>query len=229
MLLKRRHPASIAERLRIALWPRRSWARSLRYVRLRILRQRTTPHAIALGCATGVFVSCTPLIGGQMVLAAILAVALRASVPAAMLATFFGNPLSWPVIWAATYVAGAGMLGDAAGGGTSDLYALGAHMDVLWKAVLGQSPELMVAAAAVIWPFMKPMLAGSLPVGLLVGALIYYMMRSATRAAQLRRRRVPAIIIAVSHASWDEAPSDAAQTDDTLFDDEREAAAARAA
>ncbi|MGE0856516.1 MAG: hypothetical protein AB7L18_10570, partial [Hyphomicrobiaceae bacterium] len=42
--------------------------------------------------------------------------------------------------------------------------------------------------AAVLWPFMKPMLAGSLPVGLLVGVFIYYMMRATTRATQARRR-----------------------------------------
>lgn len=187
MLLKRRRPATMAERVRVALWPRHSWARSLRYVRLRIMRLRTSPHSIALGCAVGVFASCTPLIGGQMILAGLLAVLLRASVPAAMLATFFGNPVSWPVIWAATYAAGAGLVGGAE---APDLHQLGAQMGLLWQAVLGQSPELMMAAAAMLWPFMKPMLAGSLPVGLLVGALIYYMMRAAARAAQSRRRPV---------------------------------------
>ncbi|MCB1520262.1 MAG: DUF2062 domain-containing protein [Hyphomicrobiaceae bacterium] len=188
MLFKRREHVRVSERLRVWLWPRRSWARSLRYVRLRIVRQRTSPHAIALGCAVGVFVSCTPLIGGQMVLAAILGLMLRASVPAAMLATFFGNPISWPVIWAATYAAGARMIGSGDPGGVADITAISDHVGLLWQAVLGQSPEMLAAAGALAWPFMKPMLAGSLPVGLLVGALIYYMMRATARAAQARRR-----------------------------------------
>ena len=53
--------------------------------------------------------------------------------------------------------------------------------------MLGQSPEMVAAAAAFIWPVFKPMLAGSLPIGLAAGILIYYMMRAAARAVQQRR------------------------------------------
>ncbi len=185
MLFKRRTPPSIAERIRVWLWPRRSWSRSLRYVLYRIVRLRTNPHALALGCAAGVFAACTPLIGGQMVLATLLAYSLRANVPAAILATFFGNPLSWPVIWAATYVAGAHMIGDGAAASVGELHS---RVDLLWDAMLGQSPEMIAAAAAFVWPIFKPMLAGSLPIGLAAGILIYYMMRAAARAVQQRRK-----------------------------------------
>ncbi len=89
MLFKRRQLPSFAERVRLWLWPRRSWSRSLRYVLYRIVRLRANPHSLALGCAAGVFAACTPLIGGQIVLAAMLALALRANVAAAILATFF--------------------------------------------------------------------------------------------------------------------------------------------
>lgn len=184
MLFKRRMPPSIAERIRVWLWPRRSWSRSLRYVLYRIVRLRTNPHALALGCAAGVFAACTPLIGGQIVLAVLLAFTLRANVPAAILATFFGNPLSWPVIWAATYVAGAHLIGE---GSIASVGELQSRVDILWEAVLGQSPEMVAAAAAFIWPVFKPMLAGSLPIGLAAGILIYYMMRAAARAVQQRR------------------------------------------
>ncbi len=197
MLFKRRVPPSVAELIRVWLWPRRSWSRSLRYVLYRIVRLRTNPHALALGCAAGVFAACTPLIGGQMVLATLLAYAMRANVPAAILATFFGNPLSWPVIWAATYVAGAHMIGD---GATTTVGELHSRVGVLWDAVLGQSPEMIAAAAAFVWPIFKPMLAGSLPIGLAAGVLIYYMMRAAARAVQQRRSKrlhSPAAAVAV--------------------------------
>lgn len=117
-------------------------------------------------------------------LAAMLALALRANVAAAILATFFGNPLSWPVIWAATYVAGAHMIGESGAASVGDLHT---RVDLLWNAMLGQSPEMIAAAAAFIWPIFKPMLAGSLPIGLAAGMLIYYMMRGAARAVQARR------------------------------------------
>lgn len=197
MLFKRRQPPSIAERVRVWLWPRRSWSRSLRYVLCRIVRLRANPHSLALGCAAGVFAACTPLIGGQIVLAALLAYSLRANVPAAILATFFGNPLSWPLIWATTYVAGAHMMGESAAAGVSDLHA---HVDILWDAMQGQSPELVAAAAAFIWPIFKPMLAGSLPIGLAAGVLIYYMMRAAAGAVHARRSSrvyLPAAAVAV--------------------------------
>lgn len=186
MLFRRRQRPGVLERMWVWLWPRRSWARSLRYVTHRIMRLKSSPHAVGLGCATGVFVSCTPLIGGQLALAGLLAYALRASVPAAMLATFFGNPLSWPLIWAATYAAGAQMIGDGAATGDADISA---RVDMLWHALAGQSPEMVAAAAAFVWPLFKPMLAGSLPIGLAAGLLIYYIMRSLARSVQKRRAR----------------------------------------
>lgn len=184
MMFRRRQPQSFGERVRVWLWPRQSWSRSLRYVVLRILRVRANPHALALGCAAGVFAACTPLIGGQIVLAALLALTLRANVAAAMLATFFGNPLSWPVIWAGTYVAGTHMIG---GGSVITLAEVGIGIDLFWQTLLGPSPEMVKATAAYLWPLFKPMLAGSLPIGLAAGVVIYYMMRTVARAMQTRR------------------------------------------
>ena len=68
----------------------------LAYYWRRILRVRATPHEVALGCAAGVFAACTPFLGFQMALAGALAFLLRVSIPAALLGTFIGNPLSWP-------------------------------------------------------------------------------------------------------------------------------------
>ena len=49
MLFRRRETESWAERLRVHLWPRRSWSRSSRYVLYRLRRLSASPHAIALG------------------------------------------------------------------------------------------------------------------------------------------------------------------------------------
>jgi len=49
MLFRRRESESWWERLRVHLWPRRSWSRSGRYVVYRLRRLGATPHAIALG------------------------------------------------------------------------------------------------------------------------------------------------------------------------------------
>jgi uncharacterized protein (DUF2062 family) len=184
MMFKRRVARTPIERVSALVWPTTSWSRSARYTLHRIVRLRTSPHAIALGAAAGVFVACTPLLGAQMLLAALLAVVVRASVPAALLATFVGNPLSWPVIWGATYAAGAVMLGDVA---ALEAAELGDRLDLVLRAGSAQSPEALAAVGGVLWPFLKAMLAGSVPVGLVLAVAIYYMIRPMARAFAARR------------------------------------------
>jgi hypothetical protein len=58
---------------------------------------------------------------------------------------------------------------------------------VLWAAVLERSPHVLDATAALLWPLLWPMLAGSLPLGLLIGAVVYYISRNLVRAWRLRR------------------------------------------
>ena len=74
----------------------------LRYFWRQVIQLRATPHRVALGFAIGVFTACTPFLGVQTVLACLLAFLLRVSMPAALLGTFIGNPLSWPAIWSAS-------------------------------------------------------------------------------------------------------------------------------
>ncbi|MGC2341160.1 MAG: DUF2062 domain-containing protein, partial [Methyloceanibacter sp.] len=94
MLFKRRQTESLLERLRVHLWPRRSWSRSSRYVVYRLRRLSATPHAIALGFAAGTFVAVTPYIGTHLIMAALIAWIIGGSIVAAILGTFLGNPLT---------------------------------------------------------------------------------------------------------------------------------------
>lgn len=184
MLFKRRTPQTFAERARTWLWPRRSWTRSLRYFMHRLERLQASPHQVALGCSAGVFVSITPLLGTQMLLAALLAFAIRANIPAALIGTFFGNPLSWPLIWGGTYLAGCYMLGVENVLTFSGLeYYLMRFVDALatW------SPDVIDHAITLVWPVLKPMLAGSLPLGLIVATVIYYTLRPLIAAYQRAR------------------------------------------
>lgn len=137
------------------------------------------PHEIALGCALGAFASITPLLGIQTLMAVLLAMVLRASVPAAVIGTFIGNPLSWPFIWASTYAMGLRLVGLE---GVLDPNAIERDMLHLWAAVLERSPHVMDATAALLWPLLWPMLAGSVPIGLLTAAIVYYISRNAVRA-----------------------------------------------
>lgn len=169
MLFRRREAESFLGRLRVHLWPRRSWGRSTRYIVHRVRRLSATPHAVALGFAAGVFVSATPFIGFHMVLAALTAWIIGGSIVAAVLGTFVGNPLTYPLFWVSTFEVGSLMLG----GGKNKL-----HIDL--SDGIFQTDQL--------WPLLKPMTLGALPVGIALAALSYVLVRPAVNAYQHRRR-----------------------------------------
>jgi uncharacterized protein len=182
MLLDPRHP--FLSRMAVAWAPLyRGWADSLRSVGRQLVSLRASPHEIGLGCALGAFMSVTPLLGVQTLLAIVLAFVLRASVPAAIIGTFFGNPLSWPFIWVSTYLMGLQIVGLE---GAFDPAAVERNVHVLWAALLDPSPQLLDATAALVWPLLWPMLAGSVPIGLITAAIVYYISRNMVRGWRLR-------------------------------------------
>ena len=184
MLFKRRTPPTFKDRVRTWVWPRSSWSRSLRYFLHRLERLQASPHQVALGCAAGVFVSITPLLGTQMLLAAVLAFTIRANIPAALIGTFFGNPLSWPLIWGGTYFAGCYILGIE---NVLTLSGLEYYLTQLADALATLSPEVINSAIGLVWPVLKPMLAGSVPLGLAMAIGIYYLLRPAVASYQSTR------------------------------------------
>jgi hypothetical protein len=172
MLFKRRKSESMAERLRVHLWPRRSWNRSGRYVAYRLRRLKATPHAIALGFAVGVFWAVTPFFGVHVALAVTLAWFMGGSIVAAILGTFAGNPLTYPLFWYSTYEMGTLMLGGESKHHPVDL------SDGIFQGSLEQ-----------IWPILKPMSLGAIPIGLALAALCYVVVKLLVEAYQARRRR----------------------------------------
>ena len=159
----------------------------LAYYWRRLMRVRATPHEVALGCAAGI-ASFTPFLGFQMLLAGGLAYVLRVSIPAALLGTFAGNPLSWPAIWATSYLAGAWLLGHEPVLLSSD--QVNTSMTLLLRAATDHSPVAFEAAADFVTPIIKPMIYGSVLIGLIAAAGSYYPTRRAVRVFQKRRRPV---------------------------------------
>lgn len=83
----------------------------MRYVGHRLQRLPDPAHKISRGIAAGVFTSFTPFFGMHFFIAALLAWAMRGNILAALLATFFGNPLTFPFIAAISMELGSLMLG----------------------------------------------------------------------------------------------------------------------
>ncbi len=170
MLFKRREKIGLGERVRLLFWPRRSWRRSIRYIFLRLKRVPSSPHKIALGVAIGVFAVFTPFLGFQLVIAAILAILLRGSIVAAFLSSFVGNPLTYPIIWFSTFNLGNVLLGDPTSG---RLVYLGRRAGKFWDSFISGSPQAILQSLENIWPVFKPMVVGSLPLGVFAACLAY--------------------------------------------------------
>jgi uncharacterized protein (DUF2062 family) len=185
MLFKSRRAPGIAERLRLALWPKRSWSRSIRYILLRLKRLPSSPHRIALGCAAGVFAVFTPFLGVQLILAGMLALVMRGSVFASFLASFVGNPLTYPIIWFATLNLGNVLLGGTA---SAQLVDLRGKAGALGDGLMNASPGAIVIAAESLWPIVKPMAVGSIPLGGFAAAVAYVGVHRLISASQARKR-----------------------------------------
>jgi len=171
MLFKRRVQLGLLERLRGAIWPTRSFKRSLRYMMLRLLRIPASSHSIAVGCAAGVFAIFTPFLGFQMMLAAVLAIALRGSVLASAIGTFAGNPLTYSVIWFSTLKLGNILLGSSA---NAETYNFSDNARALGRSIKAVSLDGISSAIQGLWPVLKPMALGSLPLGGLAALAVYY-------------------------------------------------------
>ncbi len=175
MLFARRTKPRFWERVRVAVWPRRSWGRSMRYVRKRVLRMSGSPHAVAAGFASGVFASCTPLVGFHFLLGAFVAYITRGNLVASALGTAVGNPLTFPFIWAATYRIGSWILGiDGRGPDAGPIR--------LSHGLFNESLDTM-------WPLLKPMLVAGVPIGVIAWILFYFPVRRAVRIYQENRKR----------------------------------------
>jgi uncharacterized protein (DUF2062 family) len=110
-VFKRRRPKSYLQKVGEAFWPRGGWKRASIYVAHRLRRLPDPAHRISRGIFAGVFVSFTPFYGLHFLTAAGVAWLLRGNILASLLATFFGNPITFPIIATVSVELGARMLG----------------------------------------------------------------------------------------------------------------------
>ncbi len=176
MLFKRREEENFWQKTRIALWPRRTWWRSTKYMVLRVLRLTASPHIIAMGIAAGVFASFTPFLGLHFLIAFSICFFTGGSYFAAATGTFFGNPLTFPFIWTSVLTAGKFLLN-----GThreTDLNLDQLNFDMIFNSF------------STVWPLIKTMCVGAIPVGIPVSFVCYLIVRQMARAYQKSRLKL---------------------------------------
>lgn len=189
MLFRRKKPEQFWQKLRVAIWPRRSWWRSSKYVAKRVLRLSASPHVVAVGFATGVFASFTPFIGFHFVICLSLAYVMRGNLLASALGTWVGNPLTFPFIWFYTYKVG-------------NLILHGNEGELSMRQVSGQ---LLHLSFGNIIEILKPMTMGGVLLGVPVAFILYFVIRrlvfvyQRSRLAEIARRTEQRVLDKVLH------------------------------
>ncbi len=192
MIFKRRSPRSYAEIVSESVYPRGGWQRALRYAALRLRRLPDPARKISRGIAAGVFMSFTPLFGLHFLLAAILAVMIRGNVLAALLATFFGNPFTFPMIASLSTGLGFWMIGEEGVPLSRIVLAFADASLDFWRNFLAIfTPETANwQGLALFWKrIFLPYLVGGLTLGIAAGMASYLLSSPLIAAYQKARVR----------------------------------------
>ncbi|WP_042995566.1 DUF2062 domain-containing protein [Bartonella quintana] len=185
MLFRHREPIDFVKRIRLWLWPRRSFSRSFCYIRKRILRISATPHKVALGFAIGIFLACSPLFGMHIILAVFFSWILRGNFAAAIIGTIFSNPLTFFLIVMADYKVGYLCLSLFSNVDEISLSQIHTLFDGL---TLSNASHLFKGAWESI---MRPMFLGGTLLGFIFGGFSYIgVYRAITRFQQKRYQKI---------------------------------------
>ena len=194
MIFKRRDTRLTLTRFKNFFIPRKGWRRAVDYIFHRVKRLPDSPHKIAIGLSIGVFCSFTPFFGLHIFLAALLAYLVKGNIVAALLGTFFGNPLTWPFIAAFSVKLGQMLLGypvanfdeslerivNAANAFAKGLIAFFGYGESNWTVVYRFLGELFV-----------PYFFGGLVLGLMAAIMTYFIFRPiiyAYKIAKLKKK-----------------------------------------
>ena len=177
-LFQRRKKRTISGRIRELFWPSMGWKRSGRYIYTRIKRLPGTPYSIAAGFACGAAISFTPFVGLHFILGAVIAWLMRGNLIASAIGTAVGNPWTFPFIWTGIYWLGSKILG----------YEKGQELpEELTISVIFEQPTTIFI----------PMLAGGMPVSIIVWLIFFFPIQRLIanyqehrRMSRLKRRQV---------------------------------------
>jgi uncharacterized protein (DUF2062 family) len=197
VVFKRRDKRPVLKILFELLWPKGGWARAFYYVRHRLHRLPDTPQRIARGVAAGVFTTFTPFYAFHFIVAALTARLINGNILAALLGTFFGNPLTYIPIGVVSLKTGHFLLGtqfDHSGDHTPSFVGkfVNASHDLQHNFMAMFTDERADWANLHLFydEVFLPYLVGGLMPGIITGAVFYYLSLPLITAYQNRRSGV---------------------------------------
>lgn len=190
-MFKRRTPKSWALWFWHLIWPQGGWGRAFEYVKHRVRRLPDSPEKISRGIWAGVFTTFTPFYGIHFFIAAGIATVMRGNILASLMATFFGNPLTYLPIGIISLQTGHFLLGtefeedmnigQRFGGAARDLknnfFAMFSDAEADWHG-------LSIFYNEVFFPY----LVGGIIPGIVAATICYYLSVPVIRVYQSRRR-----------------------------------------
>lgn len=193
MVFRRRDRRSILRTIGDFLYPRGGWTRAFQYVKHRVRRLPDSPERIARGIWAGVFASCTPLYSMHFLVAFLVARLMRGNVLSALMATFFGNPLTYLPIAVFSLKIGHFMLGtefeegdhrsilgkfaDAGEDLKDNFFSLFSDTEADWHGISVFYDEIFL-----------PYMIGGLICGAIAGTVSYYLSVPVIRVYKKRRQ-----------------------------------------
>ncbi|MBU2981741.1 DUF2062 domain-containing protein [Lentibacter algarum] len=174
------------------IYPKGGWRRAFQYVQHRLHRLPDPPHKISRGIWAGVFTTFTPFYGLHFFIAAGIAFVMQGNIIAALLATFFGNPLTYIPIAVVALKTGHWLLGtefeeadqrlgEKFSGAGADLWH---NFKAMFTSDVADWHGLSVFFDEVFYPYM---IGGILP-GILTASICYYLAVPLIRFYQNRRK-----------------------------------------
>lgn len=193
MVFKRRKKLSYLQSLGAFLYPRTGWLRAISYMVHRLRRLPDTSHKIARGIGVGVFVCFSPFFGFHFLFAIVLAFIIRGNVFAALISTFFGNPITFPIIATVSYRLGSWIMATEmkAPGGGSLIQAFGDAFAEVWQnilAIFGPTGADWTSLHGFFSNVFLPYLVGGIIPGLACGIAAYFLSQPLIMAYQKRRK-----------------------------------------
>jgi hypothetical protein len=158
-----------------------AWRKLRRLIIYRVLHVDDTPHRIALSLGIAIFVTWTPTIGLQMVLAFALASLCRANKFVGVPFVWISNPFTFIPIYLPNYLLGSVLLGGQ--------YSTSRFLDAISRASEFQGgwwPRVQAWWVA-IGPIFLPLAIGSLIIGGILGTIAYFVSFYGIRAYRQRR------------------------------------------
>jgi uncharacterized protein (DUF2062 family) len=213
VVFKRRDPRSWARTVFEFFFPRGGWRRASSYIYHRLRRLPDSPERIARGVFAGTLASFMPFFGFHFLTAALIGWVIRANILASLIATFVGNPFTFPIFAGAALAMGGWILGIEVDMTVQEVMTdVGRAFMQLWKnftALLTGGEMHWSSLQKFFWHVFAPYTIGGILPGIATGLVLYYVSlpiirryqrRRANKAAERNARRIETQLRAIAEA-----------------------------